>query len=58
MTPPPLTGFEDIVKVHFAIQREVLLKQCSQWLKNAVSPEHERRLRKAVDELRSELDKI
>lgn len=51
-------GFEDIIKVHFAIQREVILRQCSQWLKNAVSPEHERRLRKAVDELRNELDKI
>ena len=51
-------GFEDIIKVHFAIQREVLLKQCSLWLKNAVSAEHERRLRKAVDELRTELDKI
>ena len=46
------------MKVHFAIQREVILKQCAQWLKNAVSPEHERRLRKAVDELRQELDKI
>lgn len=51
-------GFEDIIKVHFAIQREVVLKQCSQWLKNAVSAEYERRLRKAVDELRTELDKI
>ena len=46
-----------MIQVHFAIQQEIIIKQCSDWLKDAVSPEHERRLRKAVDELRAELEK-
>ena len=52
------TGCEDIIKVHFTIQKDVVLKQCSEWLRQTVSPEQERRLRKAVDELRVQLDKI
>lgn len=54
----PPAGCEDIIKVHFAIQKDAVLRQCSQWLKQAVSPDQERRLRKAVDELRIQLDKI
>ena len=53
-----LTGCEDIIKVHFTIQKDAVLKQCSEWLRQAVSPDQERRLRKAVDELRIQLDKI
>ena len=53
-----LLGCEDIIKVHFAIQKDAVLRQCSQWLRQAVSPDQERRLRKAVDELRIQLDKI
>ena len=52
------SAFKDIIQVHFAIQRDAILRQCSTWLREAVSPEHERRLRKAVDELRAELDKL
>ena len=52
------TGCEDIIKVHFAIQKDAVLKQCSKWLRQAMSPDQERRLRKAVDELRIQLDKI
>ena len=52
------TGCEDIIKVHFTMQKDAVLKQCSEWLRQAVSPEQERRLRKAVDELRIQLDKI
>jgi len=54
----PPAGFEDIIRVHFAIQRDAVLRQCSSWLRDAVSSEHERRLRKAIDELRAELDKL
>lgn len=53
-----LTGCEDTIKVHFTIQKDAVLKQCSEWLRQAVSPDQERRLRKAVDELRVQLDKI
>jgi len=51
-------GCEDIIKVHFTIQRDAVLKQCSEWLRQAVSTDQERRLRKAVDELRVQMDKI
>lgn len=52
----PPKGFEDVIQVHFAIQQKIVLKQLSRWLKDSISPEHERRLRKAVNELRAELD--
>lgn len=51
-------GFEDVIRVHFALQRDAILKQCSQWLKEAFSPEHAQRLRKAVDEFRALLDQL
>ena len=51
-------GFEDVIQVHFAIQREAIMKQLSQWVKEVISSEHERKLRKAIDEFRAELDKI
>lgn len=51
-------GFEDLIKVHFTIQRDIVLKQCAEWLDRAVNPEHEHRLRKAIDELRPELEKL
>lgn len=54
----PPQGFEDLVAVHFTLQRDVILKQCSQWLREAISPQHEQRLRKAIDELRAEMDKM
>lgn len=54
----PPKGFEDLIPVHFALQREVILKQCSRWLRDAISPQHEQKLRKAINELRAEMDKI
>ena len=36
-------GFEDVIQVHFAIQREAIMKQLSQWVKEVISPEHERK---------------
>ncbi len=52
------SGFEDVIQVHFAIQREAIMKQLSQWVKEVISPEHERRLRKAIDDFRAEMDKL
>ena len=51
-------GFEDLIKVHFTIQRDIVLKQCAEWLDQTVNAEHEHRLRKAIDELRPELEKL
>lgn len=53
-----LPGLQDIIPVHFALQREPILKQCSQWLNESISEEYEQKLTKAIDELRAELDKI
>ena len=58
MTMFSVSGFKDLIPVHFALQREAILKQCSQWLKEAISPQYEQKLRKAIDELRAEMDKI
>ena len=41
-------GFEDVIQVHFAIQREAIKKQLSQWVKEVISPEHERKLRRDI----------
>ena len=51
-------GFEDTVRIHFMLLRDAVLRQCSQWLRNVVSVDHEQKLRRAVDELRKELDKL
>lgn len=51
------TGLKDTIEVHFALQREAILKQCSQWLKDSVSDEHKQKLLKAIDELRQEMDR-
>lgn len=53
----PPRGFEDVIQVHFAIQRDAVLKQCSSWLqREGLTPVQEARLRKAVDEFRTQLD--
>ena len=53
----PCPGFEDVIQVHFAIQRDAVLKQCSSWLqREGLTPVQEARLRKAVDEFRTQLD--
>lgn len=54
--PPP--GLEDTIKIHFMLVRDALLKQCSKWLRSAISPDHEAKLRRAINELRSELDQL
>ena len=51
-------GFEDVIQVHFAIQREAIMKQLSQWVKEVISREHERKLRRAIDDFIAEMDKL
>ena len=38
--------------------KEAILKQCSKWLREAVSVDHEQKLRKAIDELRGVFDNL
>lgn len=51
-------GFEDTIKIHFLLLKEPILKQCSKWLREAVSADHEAKLRKAIDQLIAEFDKL
>lgn len=54
----PTPGFEEAIRAHFRLQREAVLKQCAEWLTQCTDAEEERRMRKAVDTLKSELDKL
>ena len=51
-------GFEDIIRIHFMLLKDSILNQCSKWLRNTVSVDHQLKLRKAVDQLRIEFDKL
>lgn len=54
----PAPGFEEAIRTHFRLQKEAVLKQCAEWLTQCTDAEEERRMRKAVDTLKSELDKL
>ena len=58
LSSPKLAGLKDVIQVHFTLQRDAVLKQCSQWLKEAISEEYRQKLMKAIDELRLELDRV
>ena len=51
-------GFDDVVLEHFQCQKDVILKQCSQWLKDSPTPQLKKKLQRAVAELQEEFDKI
>ena len=47
-----------MVRSHFRLQKDAILKQCSEWLHQCTDAEEERRMRKTVDDLRVELEKL
>ena len=51
-------GFEEAIRTHFRLQKEAVLRQCADWLTQCADAEEERRMRKAVDTLKSDLDKL
>ena len=51
-------GFEEVIQDHFRIQKPLILQQCARWLKDSPTPQLKKRLRKAVAELRKELEKL
>ena len=53
-----IVGFEDVVLEHFKCQKDVILKQCSKWLKESPTPQLKKKLQRAVAELQQELDKL
>ncbi|XP_073231634.1 ubiquitin conjugation factor E4 B-like [Porites lutea] len=54
----PTPGFEDVIRAHFRLQREEILTQCAEWLTQCADEEEETRMRKAIDCLKAELDKL
>lgn len=51
-------GFEDVIRTHFRLQKEAVLKQCAEWMTQCADAEEETLMRKAVDMLKAELDKL
>ena len=47
-----------MIRAHFRLQREAVLKQCAEWITQCADAEEETRMRKAVDTLKIELDKL
>ena len=48
-------GFERVVRLHFALQREAVLRQCAEWVKGCEDPDLLKRLRQAADAIFEEL---
>ncbi|XP_078607185.1 uncharacterized protein LOC144879516 isoform X2 [Branchiostoma floridae x Branchiostoma japonicum] len=54
----PPVGFEDVIRRHFFLQKEAVLQQCCRWLRDCRDEEKLPKLRRAVEELKTELDKL
>ncbi|CAH1790115.1 unnamed protein product [Owenia fusiformis] len=54
----PTKGFESVIRRHFKVQRDLILKQCSDWLKRCDDSGIEKRMRRCIDELCTEIDNI
>jgi hypothetical protein len=50
-----LSGFELLIRHHFALQREAVLKQCAEWVKSCGDPDLIKRMRKATDAIFEQL---
>ena len=50
-----MAGFERVIRHHFALQREAVLKQCAEWVKGCEDPDLLKRLRQAADAIFEEL---
>ena len=53
-----LAGFEVVIRNHFRITRQTLLRLCCDWLKECPDVHDERKMRRVIDEVRVELDKL
>eukprot|EP01098_Paradermamoeba_levis_P011129 TRINITY_DN4731_c0_g4_i3.p1 TRINITY_DN4731_c0_g4~~TRINITY_DN4731_c0_g4_i3.p1 ORF type:complete len:395 (-),score=154.58 TRINITY_DN4731_c0_g4_i3:38-1075(-) len=52
----PSPGFEDVVQTHFRVNRQLIWKQCQEWLKESTgNTEYHNKLKKTMDELKKEL---
>lgn len=51
--PPP--GFELLIRHHFALQREAILKQCAEWVQNCEDPDLLKRMCRTADAIFEEL---
>jgi len=55
----PTKGFEDVIMKHFKLEKELILKQSEEWLKEAKpNSTHHELLRKQIDQLKLEFEKL
>ncbi len=54
----PPVGCEAVIRGHFHLQKDAILKQCCDWLRGCEDIEEERKLKHEVQELRKELKKL
>ncbi|XP_041374880.1 uncharacterized protein LOC121387745 [Gigantopelta aegis] len=54
----PPTGMADIVRRHFSLQKEAILKQCYQWLQECEDEDLQKRFRQALQSLYTQLNSI
>ena len=53
-----ILGCEEVIRQHFRLQHKAVLKQCSEWLHESDGGDEEKKLRRVIDELRSELKEL
>jgi len=53
----PSPGFEEIIRTHFKIQKDRLLKQCEEWRKES-SEENLPKFERSIEDLKKELNKL
>eukprot|EP01098_Paradermamoeba_levis_P011131 TRINITY_DN4731_c0_g6_i1.p2 TRINITY_DN4731_c0_g6~~TRINITY_DN4731_c0_g6_i1.p2 ORF type:complete len:502 (-),score=186.41 TRINITY_DN4731_c0_g6_i1:116-1621(-) len=56
----PSPGFEDVITNHFKLNRNLVMKQALQWLKEASTspPDYQVKLKKTIEELKKELQAL
>jgi baculoviral IAP repeat-containing protein 6 len=57
----PSPGFEEVITTHFKLKRNEILKQCSEWVKEASTSKtsgHYEKIKKVYEELQKELQKL
>jgi len=53
----PSSGFEDVIRTHFRLQKDRVLNQCIQWL-NESSIENRSKFERSIEDLKVELSKL
>jgi baculoviral IAP repeat-containing protein 6 len=57
----PSAGFEELIRMHFVLKKESLMKQCAEWIKDAQvsrTAGFGKKIQGLVDEIKIELAKL